>query len=269
VDGQLVREWVPDELWALAEPLIPPQRARPQGGGTAMADPQTVLAAIVYVLRTGCAWRHVPPGFGVSKATAHRRFIAWTRAGAVAAAAPGGPRRARGAGEGGLVPGAARHRQRPGEKGGGLTGAHPVDRGNPGAKLHVLADRTGLPLAVGVSAANTHDGLGLQPLVRAIPAVRSGRGPRRRRPDRLHADTGYDHPHLRAWLRDRRITPRLARRGVATAARLGRHRWQVQSTIAHLVGYRRLATRDERHPELFCAFLTLGAVLTCHHRLTA
>ena len=133
----------------------------------------------------------------------------------------------------------------------------------------MLADRTGLPLAVGVSAANTHDSLGLQPLVRAIPAVRSRRGPRRRRPDKLYADRGYDYPHLRAWLRDRRITPRLARRGVATAARLGRHRWQVEPTIAWLFGYRRLTLRYERHPELFCAFLTLGAALTCYHRLTA
>lgn len=74
-----MRQWVPDELWALAQPLIPPQRARPQGGGTAMVDPQAVLAAIVYVLCTGWAWRHLPPGFG--KATVHRRFEAWTRAG--------------------------------------------------------------------------------------------------------------------------------------------------------------------------------------------
>ena len=35
----------------------------------------------VYVLTTGCAWRHLPPDFGVSPATAHRRFTAWTRAG--------------------------------------------------------------------------------------------------------------------------------------------------------------------------------------------
>lgn len=133
----------------------------------------------------------------------------------------------------------------------------------------MLSDRTGLLLAVGVSAANTHDSLGLQPLVRAIPAVRSRRGLRHRRPDKLHADKGYDYPHLRAWLRDRRITPCIARRGVDTSARLGRHRWQVESTIAWLFGYRRLTLRYERHPELFCAFLTLGAALTCYHRLTA
>lgn len=93
------------------------------------------------------------------------------------------------------------------KRGGGLTGPNPVDRGKPGSKLHVLSDRTGLPLAVGVSAANTHDSLGLQPLVRAIPAVRSRRGRRRRRPAKLHADKGYDYPQLRAWLRDRRVTP--------------------------------------------------------------
>ena len=37
--------------------------------------------AIVYVLTTGCAWRHLPAEFGVSQATAHRRFVAWTQAG--------------------------------------------------------------------------------------------------------------------------------------------------------------------------------------------
>ncbi|WP_412101229.1 transposase [Micromonospora maris] len=35
----------------------------------------------MYVLTTGCAWRHLPLGFGVSRATAHRRFTAWTGAG--------------------------------------------------------------------------------------------------------------------------------------------------------------------------------------------
>ena len=72
---------MPDELWALAEPLIPAQRARGAGRRQAMADPRAVLAAVVYVLQTGCAWRHLPPGFEVSKATVHRRFVAWTRAG--------------------------------------------------------------------------------------------------------------------------------------------------------------------------------------------
>jgi transposase len=128
----------------------------------------------------------------------------------------------------------------------------------------VLTDAAGLPLAVAVSAANTHDSLALIPLVQAIPAVRSRRGPRRRRPAKLHADKGYDYPHLRAWLRRRRITPRIARRGVETSTRLGRHHWVVERSFAWLTGYRRLTLRYERCARLFTAFLTLAAALTCY-----
>lgn len=87
----------------------------------------------------------------------------------------------------------------------------PVDRGKPGSKLHVRTDAGGLPLAVVLSAANTHHCLALIPLAQAIPPIRSRRGPPRRRPAGLHADKGYDYGHLRAWQRDRRITPRIAR----------------------------------------------------------
>src|SRR3712207_5395625 len=75
------RELVPDGLWEIVEPLLPPQPERPQGGGTRHVDERAVFAAIVYVLTTGCAWRHLPAEFGVSQATAHRRFVAWTEAG--------------------------------------------------------------------------------------------------------------------------------------------------------------------------------------------
>lgn len=40
-----------------------------------------VLAAILYVLQTGCAWAALPSSLGVSAATAHRRFAEWARAG--------------------------------------------------------------------------------------------------------------------------------------------------------------------------------------------
>jgi transposase len=72
---------VPDELWALAEPLIPEFEPRQQGGGTAPLDARAVFTAIVYVLTSGCAWRDLPPSFGVPFQTAHRRFSQWTKAG--------------------------------------------------------------------------------------------------------------------------------------------------------------------------------------------
>jgi len=72
---------VPDELWALVEPLIPERAVRPQGGGPQRVDDRAVFTAIVFVLTSGCAWRHLPASFGVTVPTAHRRFGEWTRAG--------------------------------------------------------------------------------------------------------------------------------------------------------------------------------------------
>lgn len=81
VVDQLPKRLVPDELWALAEPLLPEFSPRPQGGGTAPIDERAVFTAVVFVLTSGCAWRMLPPSFGVSVPTAHRRFTVWTEAG--------------------------------------------------------------------------------------------------------------------------------------------------------------------------------------------
>jgi transposase len=132
----------------------------------------------------------------------------------------------------------------------------------------VLSDRAGLPLTVGISAGNTHDSHALKPLVNALPAIRSRRGPRRRKPAKLHADKAYDIPALRDWLRQRRIIPRIARKGIESAEKLGKHRWVIERSIAWLTGYRRLAIRYERKPGHYLAFLTLGAAITCYKKLT-
>ncbi|OHV30432.1 transposase [Pseudofrankia sp. EUN1h] len=81
MDDRLALRLVPDELWELVAPLLPGFAPRPQGGGVAPVADRAVFTAVVYVLTSGCAWRHLPPGFGVSPATAHRRFQQWSRAG--------------------------------------------------------------------------------------------------------------------------------------------------------------------------------------------
>ncbi|KJE21207.1 hypothetical protein FF36_04547, partial [Frankia torreyi] len=83
-----------------------------------------------------------------------------------------------------------------------------------------------------VSGANLHDSHALIPLVASIPAIRSRRGPRRRRPAKLRADKGYDYPYLRRFLRRRRIAVRIARRGVESTERLGQYRWKIERMIA-------------------------------------
>ena len=157
-----------------------------------------------------------------------------------------------------------------GDERGELTGPNPVDRGKKGSKIHLIVDRGGLPISVGISAANTNDNLPLEPLVRGIPPIRSRRSPRRRRPAKLHADKAYDFDHLRRWLRQRRITPRIARRGIDSSARLGRYRWVIERTMAWLNGCRRLHRRYERNPDHFLAFLAFAAIactLICYRRL--
>ncbi|MFD8550520.1 transposase [Streptomyces fradiae] len=80
--GANLSQWlVPDGPWGLVAPLLPPFPSRPQGGGTAPRDERAVLTAMVYVLISGCAWRHPTETFGVAPATAHCRFTVWTKAG--------------------------------------------------------------------------------------------------------------------------------------------------------------------------------------------
>jgi energy-coupling factor transporter ATP-binding protein EcfA2 len=62
------------------------------------------------------------------------------------------------------------------------------------------------------------------------------------------------------------------RPGVASRARLGRHRWVVERTVertfAHLNPTRRLAGRYEQRTDLHIAFLTLGCALLAFDHLT-
>jgi len=98
----------------------------------------------------------------------------------------------------------------------------------------------------------------------AVPGVRTGhRGRPRRRSDKLHADKGYDHCRCRRECWARRITPRIARRGIDSNQRLGRYRWIVERTLAWLARFRRLAIRYERRADLHLALTTLACALIC------
>ncbi|GGX71687.1 hypothetical protein GCM10010298_40660 [Streptomyces microflavus] len=59
--------------------------------------------------------------------------------------------------------------------------------------MHVLSDANGLTLRVGLSAANTHDSLGLKPV---LPHFHMGHESHatESKPVRLHADKAYGIP---------------------------------------------------------------------------
>src|ERR671917_2768655 len=71
-----------ERFWSLARRLIPkPAKPHPLGGGRPRVPNRAVLAAIIFVLRTGCQWKALDAtGLG-SGSTAHRRFQEWVRAG--------------------------------------------------------------------------------------------------------------------------------------------------------------------------------------------
>ena len=75
----------------------------------------------------------------------------------------------------------------------------------------------------------------------------------------------YLHPD--DFDRLRGILPRIARRGVESRERLGRHRWVVERTLAWLNRFRRLTVRYERRADLHQAFLSIGCALICWHFL--
>jgi transposase len=157
-------------------------------------------------------------------------------------------------------------RRVPGQRG-DLTGANPVDRGKAGSKLHPAGERGGLPLSVVLSAANANDATMLEAVLDDIPAIWMPSGRRRRRPGKVHADKAYDHRRCRAYLRRRGIRSRIARRGIESSARLGRHRWSIERTGAWLGGWRRLRIRYERDSERFYALVLLACSVICFNAL--
>ncbi len=74
---------VRDELWELVAPLVPVHEVDPRGGRPRVDD-RACFGAIVFVLFTGIAWRHLPRELGCSPATAHRRLKEWQAAGVFA-----------------------------------------------------------------------------------------------------------------------------------------------------------------------------------------
>ncbi|MFD9034511.1 transposase [Streptomyces sp. NPDC059567] len=156
VGADLSKRLAPDELWELAAPLLPSFATRPQGGGTAPCDERAVFTAMVYALTSGCAWRHLPPTFGTSPATAQRRFTVRTEAGLWSRLHRAVLDELEARGEvdwtSAIVDAASVRAKR-----GIADRAEPGRSRQEGHKLHALSDAQGIALAVAVSGANMHE----------------------------------------------------------------------------------------------------------------
>jgi putative transposase len=66
-----------DKEWAILSPLIPGPK---WGGRPRTTDMREVLNAIIYVLKTGCQWDHLPHDFP-PKGTVYHYFNTWRKDG--------------------------------------------------------------------------------------------------------------------------------------------------------------------------------------------
>jgi transposase len=129
---------------------------------------------------------------------------------------------------------------------------------------------------VRLSAGNENEQRHLLPLLDELLA-------RGIRPGELWADRGYAAKAIDQALRERQIQPRISKprragdpipagtatvevwrgkkRRIKTRDPQARHRWPVERTNAWLKARRRIATRRERNPDTYLAFLQLGMIL--------
>ena len=77
----MAKPLLPDELWAIVEPLLPPESPKPSGGRPRVSD-RDALRGILFVLQSGIPWAMLPPEMGCgSGVTCWRRLKAWQEAG--------------------------------------------------------------------------------------------------------------------------------------------------------------------------------------------
>ncbi len=77
----MAKPLVSDELWAIIEPLLPPEPPKPKGGRPRIND-RAALTGIVFVLKSGIPWEMLPQEMGCgSGMTCWRRLRDWQQAG--------------------------------------------------------------------------------------------------------------------------------------------------------------------------------------------
>ena len=254
-----------DALWVLLEPLFLPSKPRRfRYPGRQPLDARPVLTGILFVLKTGIQWEHLPQEMGCgSGMTCWRRLRDWQKAGVWSQVHQLLLTKLRQADQldwsRAVVDSAFVRAVGAGAK----SGPNPTDRGKAGSKHHLLTEAQGIPLAALLTAANVPDIVPLLPLTDAVPSVAGQLGRPRRRPDKLQGDRAYDSQPHRYELRRRGIQPVLAKRNTEHGSGLGIYRWVVERTLSWLHQFRRLRIRYERRDDLHEAFLAIGCAMIC------
>ena len=154
----------------------------------------------------------------------------------------------------------------PAPLGGDATGPNPTDRAKRGAKVHILVDQQGAPLAVHLSGANQHDKWSLADLIFSEVVHRPTSQ------QHLCLDRGYDYQDIHQLVAQANYQGHIShrrRRGepipepVPTEHRYPARRWVVERTLGWLAKRRSLRTRWCKKADNWLALVQLA----CAHIL--
>jgi transposase len=127
-------------------------------------------------------------------------------------------------------------------------------RGGLTTKIHVVVDAQGLPIRIGLTAGQTHDGqIADQLLDRLAPRVI------------VLADKAYDADRIRALIEEQGATPNIAAKRnrkwkPCFSKRLYRERNLIERFFSKLKHFRRVATRYDKLAANFLAMVQLASV---------
>jgi transposase len=76
----MAKPLLPDDLWALIEPLLPTQKRSAKGGRPSVPH-RVALTGILFVLKTGIPWEYLPQEMGCSGMTCWRRLYEFQKCG--------------------------------------------------------------------------------------------------------------------------------------------------------------------------------------------
>jgi len=181
---------VPDELWEKIK-LILDEHPPPKPTGRKRINARAALDAILFRLRSGCQWNHLPEELP-DDSSVHRTFQRWIQLGVfdrIWAVLQASCEELGGVNWQWQSADTALAKAR---MGGDEIGKNPTDRAKPGTKRSLLTEADGGPLAVVVAAANVHDTKLLAQTLDAIIVERQS--PTEETTQHLCLDKGYDNP---------------------------------------------------------------------------
>src|SRR5690348_14770442 len=228
-----------DAQWQVMTAYLPPEQAR-RRGRPRIWPRRRIIEAILYLDRTGCAWRYLPADFPPWQ-TVYTYFAAWRDDGTLARLHAALRAQARAAAGRHVEPTAAvidsqsvRAADTVPKATRGWDNAKKVN----GRKRHIAVDTTGLVLDVVITPASVQDRQGARPLLwnthRACRRVRL-----------VWADAGYSGK-LAAWAQTLKMTLHIVAKRDRHAFEVLPRRWVVERTFAWISKHRR-TVRDYEH----------------------